>query len=302
MPERSQQLDGVAQNARRRRRRAWRGRPAARSRSRRSAGVRAASRRPARRRSRGAGARSIVARRWRPRRDRGTAPCRPRCGVSTPLTDSPYQARARGAIETRPRWGFRPNSPHQAAGIRIEPRAVGAERRADQPGRHRRPAAAARSAGRALGVPRVARRAERGRLGERPEGQLGHVRLADDHRARLAQAADDLGVGACRVAVGVRAERRHLAGDVDVVLDGDRHPQQRPLVAAAAARVGLVGLQPRALGEDDTEGVRGRVQARDPLEVELHQLARGDLPGARSARPGGRSLRRRARWLHRCAI
>ena len=41
--------------------------------------------------------------------------------VSTPLTDSPCQPRARGAIEMRPRWGFRPNSPHHAAGIRIEP-------------------------------------------------------------------------------------------------------------------------------------------------------------------------------------
>jgi len=41
--------------------------------------------------------------------------------VSTPLTDRPCHTRERGAIDTRPRWGFRPNSPHQAAGMRIEP-------------------------------------------------------------------------------------------------------------------------------------------------------------------------------------
>jgi hypothetical protein len=38
-----------------------------------------------------------------------------------PLTDSPCQLSALGAIETRPRWGFRPNSPHHAEGMRIEP-------------------------------------------------------------------------------------------------------------------------------------------------------------------------------------
>ena len=41
--------------------------------------------------------------------------------LSTPITDSPCQARLRGASETRPRCGFSPNRPHQAAGIRIEP-------------------------------------------------------------------------------------------------------------------------------------------------------------------------------------
>ena len=38
-----------------------------------------------------------------------------------PFTLSPCQALDRGATDTRPRWGLSPNSPHQAAGIRIEP-------------------------------------------------------------------------------------------------------------------------------------------------------------------------------------
>jgi hypothetical protein len=41
--------------------------------------------------------------------------------LSSPLTDRPNQGRGRGAIETRPRCGFRPNRPHHAAGMRIEP-------------------------------------------------------------------------------------------------------------------------------------------------------------------------------------
>ena len=61
-------------------------------------------------------------------------------------------------------------------------------------------------------------------------------------------ATDDLGVGRGRLAVGVAAERGHLAGDVDVVLDGDRHAQQRAIAAGAAARIGLTSLEQRALG------------------------------------------------------
>ena len=41
--------------------------------------------------------------------------------VNTPLTDSPCQARERGASDTRPRWGLSPNRPHHADGMRIEP-------------------------------------------------------------------------------------------------------------------------------------------------------------------------------------
>ena len=47
--------------------------------------------------------------------------------------------------------------------------------------------AAARAAGSPLGVPRVARHAPGDRLGERPQPDLGHRRLADHDRARVAQ-------------------------------------------------------------------------------------------------------------------
>ena len=111
-------------------------------------------------------------------------------------------------------------------------------------------------------------------------------------------AAHDLRVRARGLAVGVRAERRHLAGHVDVVLDRDRHAQQRALgrlASRAAASVGLVGLHPRALGEHDPERVQPWVEARDPLQVERRPARVRRSRPRRSARPAWRSRRRRGR-------
>ena len=74
------------------------------------------------------------------------------------------------------------------------------------------------------------------------------------------------------------AARGHLARDVGVVLDRDRHAEQRAAIAAAAAPVGLGGLGERALAEHDAERVEGRVEARDALQVGLGELPRGDVP------------------------
>ena len=41
--------------------------------------------------------------------------------LTQPLTERPFQCSRSGASETRPRWGFSPKSPQQAAGMRIEP-------------------------------------------------------------------------------------------------------------------------------------------------------------------------------------
>ena len=144
---------------------------------------------------------------------------------------------------------------------------VGAERCTDEARRHRRRAAAAGSPRRVLTVPGVARHAEGGRLGERPDRQLGDVRLADHHRPRGAQAAHQLGVRLLRAAVRVGAEGRHLARHVDVVLDCDRDYAQRPFVPRSAAPVGLICLHARALGEDHAKAVQRAVHALDALEI-----------------------------------
>ena len=104
-----------------------------------------------------------------------------------------------------------------------------------QAGGDRRGRAAARAARRALRVPRVAGDAVGGRLGEAADRQLRQQRQADDDRPRLAQPADHLGVGLGGHLEGVGAVQVDLAGDVDFVLDRDRHAEQRPLVARRSA-------------------------------------------------------------------
>ena len=87
-----------------------------------------------------------------------------------------------------------PEEPAGGGGDPDRPGAVGRERRGAEPGGDRGGGAAARAAARAGRVPRVAGRAERERLGHRQRLELGHVRLAEDHRAGRAQAAHHLGV------------------------------------------------------------------------------------------------------------
>ncbi len=195
-----------------------------------------------------------------------------------PLTDSPCHASSCGPIGTRSRWGFTPKRPHQADGMRIEPRPSDPRRSRHARG-HGRAGCRPTSRRRPFDVPWVARGAEGDRLGERPDRQLRHVRLAEHDRPRVAQPPHHLGVLAARAAVRRGAPGGRLTADVDVVLDRDRHAEHQALVARAAARVGLVGLGQRALGEHDPPGVQLRVEPGDPVEVGLHQLARRHVAG-----------------------
>ena len=130
-----------------------------------------------------------------------------------------------------------------------------------------------------FGVPGVPGHPERRALGGADDRQLGHVRLADDHRPGRPQALDDLAVARGRTAERGGAVRRDLAGHVLVVLDGDGHAQQRALLAGTAPRVRLLRVRQRALDHHDPEGIQLRVEPADPLEVHLHQLVRRDLAG-----------------------
>ena len=79
-----------------------------------------------------------------------------------------------------------------------------------------------------------------------------------------------------------------LAGDVDFVLDRDRHPEQRAIVAGAPPRLGLLGLQHRLVREDLAERVQLRVEPVDPLQRLPDQLGRTDLPGTHHLRLPGK--------------
>ena len=85
----------------------------------------------------------------------------------------------------------------------------------------------------------------------------------------------------------VRAPGRDLACDVDVVLDRDRHAQQRPRLPRPPPGICLIGLQARALREYDPERVQERVKALDAREVEVEQLPCGELAGGDQLRLAG---------------
>ena len=178
-------------------------------------------------------------------------------------------------------------------------------------GRDRRGRAAGGAAGRAIGVPRVVRRAGVTRLGRRQDPELGQIRGADDHEAGVAQASHHV-----RAVTGpvtgqeLGAEVHAHARDRDVGLDRDRHAGERPLVTGLD-RVG--GLE-RALAVDLDEGVDAVVEVLDPAQRGAHDLTGRDLPTAHqcgelrnrfehqvgSAHAGGGSLRELGR--SRCQL
>ena len=158
--------------------------------------------------------------------------------------------------------------------------AVVAVRHREHPGRHRRGGPARGAAGRALQVPGVVRRAEEACLAGGQDAVLGQRRRADDHEAGIAQAPCDVVVivghvvGHQPAAVG---EAQALDGPV--VLDGRGDAREGTRVAGRDR----VGGGQRTLGVDLHEGVELGVELLDAIERALHELARGDLAGAHHA-------------------
>ncbi len=64
-----------------------------------------------------------------------------------------------------------------------------------------------------------------------------------------------------------------LTGNVDLVLERDRNPQQRRLLARRDPAIGLGGGGSRLIGVDRDEGVDLWVDLLDSLQVEIDQLA-----------------------------
>jgi hypothetical protein len=121
-------------------------------------------------------------------------------------------------------------------------------------------------------MPRVAGGAEGLGLGEVPLADLGRVGLADHDRAGRAQAADRLGVARGHPVLAGAAERSAVTGEVDVVLDRHRRPQQRRALAGAEAAIGLVRVGQGLLVADDAEGVERRLRGLDSAQRPLSQL------------------------------
>ena len=175
-----------------------------------------------------------------------------------------------GALDTRPRDGFRPKRPQHDAGMRIEPPpsvawAIGT-RPADDGCRR----TAARSSGREIGVPGVASRSVEVGLRERDGAELGRVRLPDDHESRIADPADDGRVEVRDVVgVGVRRVRRPDARGRGEILDRDRNSAER---CVGGCRVRRSRRCEGFVTADGHERVQRRIDPLDPFEAQLDEL------------------------------
>ena len=143
-------------------------------------------------------------------------------------------ADAAAPSEIRPRCGFSPTSPQQAAGMRVEPPPSLAWAIGTMPGGDRRGRAAATSRRACARGPTGCASAPKRRgsvVGDDPE--LGQVRRADDDRAGLPQPRRraTASIGGAKSPKSDDANVSALAGDRAVVLDRDRHAGERPLVA-----------------------------------------------------------------------
>ena len=97
------------------------------------------------------------------------------------------------------------------------------------------------------------------------------VGLADDDRARGLELGGDERVVGRAARERIRAGGRRHAGRVDVVLDDDRDPEERPVVAVASGLVSGACLRERRRADGDHR-VELRVQLADAPEIEVRQL------------------------------
>ena len=188
--------------------------------------------------------------------------------------------------------------PQKWAGVRMLPPMSAASPSGEPPGSDDRALAAAPAAARPLQVPGVVRPAEERVVALLVEEQLGHVRLAEDDRARVAQAVDERTVPLRqRVAPARQPECRRQALDVELLLHGDRHAGERPELLTAGPRVVHGGrLRARFVETAGDDGVQPLVHRLDAVDVGLDHLTRRDGslsdPAGKLAGAAPRQLRR----------
>ena len=219
--------------------------------------------------------------------------------VSTPLTDMPCQARGRGASETRPRWGFSPTSPHHAAGMRIEPAP-------SEPSAAPTSPAATAAPLPPLEPPVVRCRSQGLRVTPKVAVSVnGHsvisgtfvlpmITAPASRSRRTTSASAAAGASRALVPHAVSSPATSMSS-----LTAIGTPSSGPRAAGRAAAVGLVGFEQRPFGEDDPEGVQGRLVAARSGPGRARPARARRPRRRRSARPAGRCPRmpaRRAAW------
>ena len=103
-----------------------------------------------------------------------------------------------------------------------------------------------------------------------------------NHEASLAQPPRDGHVEVGNVfGVGVARVGRADAGGRRQVLDRDRDTAERRI---SLGFVGRAGVGERILSAHGDEGIESRIESRDAIEVQLHELEGRDLPRAYQSR------------------
>ncbi len=159
--------------------------------------------------------------------------------------------------------------PHRAAD-------VGADVQRPVPGRGRGAGAGAAAAGTFAQIPRIARERMKAREARREHAVVGHRRLAEDHRTRLAQPRGRRRIGCGRHELGgCGAERCRNAARRDVLLDRRRHAVERTeRLALQPARLRGRGLRQGRVGIERIGGVQMRLPGLDVAQHRARHLDR----------------------------
>ena len=212
--------------------------------------------------------------------------------------------------------GFQADEAGMGSGAADRAARVGPERQGADPGGHGRDGAAAGAPGRQRRIPRVPGDPVDRVAGVALDGQLRDVGLAQDHRPGRAQPRHRRLVPVDRARGPLPREEPAAPagrepGDVQAVLDGQRHAVEGPeRPSRPPARRARGGGALRALGIDGDEGVERGVHGLGPLQAGAGGRDRARRPGGVAAPQGrGREGPERARRVDpghdsssRCAI
>src|SRR5271155_1528366 len=165
--------------------------------------------------------------------------------TTCPADSPPHPSPASGAIDTRPRDGLRPNRPHCAAGIRIEPPPSvacargGCRRKPPPPRRRRNPPASIRG-------PKGCGRGRRAAARYSGSGRTRARAAAHEHETRLLATRDVGGlVIGDKILEQAAAEGRRLTGLKEAeVLDKVGHTLQGPFGEPRCGQRITVGAHP----------------------------------------------------------
>ncbi len=170
---------------------------------------------------------------------------------------------------------------------------VGAERQRHQAAADRGARAAGGTAGHAVEIVRIARGAVVDVLAGEIVGVFAHVERADEDGAGRLQPLDQRRIarGRRQIAVDLGAGERRQAGNVEQVLDRERHAgQRRKPLASRPCLIERLRAGERALLGDGGEGIEQRVALADTRQRRFDDMRRADAAGGDGGGDRGRRV------------